>query len=105
VFAAPREPPGPEMQKIIGYAGSATVTIGSTVYPAELEHAVGTISQLAPGPYEYEYVPCPHCLTYFLCHCLKKNYDVDPAIPPLVCAKADDVDGPCETPWPFKPVP
>jgi hypothetical protein len=57
-------------------AASASVMVQFMVQPVDLGQAVDTIagftsSYMPPPPPEGGYGGCPHCLTYFLCHCLR----------------------------------
>ncbi len=96
VYAAPRALPAQATRDHIKMADSAKVTIGSGVYPIDLGHAAGIISNLERGPYYAQYPPCPDCLLYFLCHCLKTLYGVDPIVP--YCPKRNELYGTCTAP-------
>jgi len=85
VHAVPLKPPTIQEHTILG--PRATVAMGSDVYPVDLW---------------YSYPPCPDCITYFMCHCLKKMYGVNTPVAP--CPPVDNYLPACPVPDQFKPI-
>jgi hypothetical protein len=111
VYAAPAAPLTDAQQAAAIAASSARVIVGSVTQSVYLGQAEGTISMFNEGywpPAADGYGGCPHCLQYFLCHCLPELEGVTLSQPPLVCLLLDllfDEDPNCETPEELEPVP
>lgn len=114
VYAAPATPLTNAQQATAIAASSAKVIVGPVIQPViqpiYLGQAEGTISVFNEGywaPALDGYGGCPHCLEYYLCHCLPEVEGVTVSEPPLVCILLDVVyDGArCTPPAELEPVP